>query len=215
MDDSLILGTELWIACYVVSFADFEYLFKESNGESVILVNVSFFLFSRSKGNELVSLINYPTTNQQSWVNTFWFIPSLRMSSILSAVNLSGEGIWGIRLSFRVLPSLQSSAKRRSPGLVNFVTAPAYHSCLALPAAFTQPGDHLLAEPCRLSGRSLLFLDTYWRLLLYPLSFPPCDFQSVIISEKTQSLTHPYSKILEYRLFVLSLNSLNRPFEIT
>ena len=42
------------------------------------------------------------------------------------------------------------SAKRRSPGLVNFVTALAYHFCLALPAAFTQPGDHLLAEPCRL-----------------------------------------------------------------
>ena len=24
----------------------------------------------------------------------------------------------------------------------------AYHFCLALPAAITQPGDHLLAEPC-------------------------------------------------------------------
>ena len=26
----------------------------------------------------------------------------------------------------------------------------AYHFCLALPAAFTQPGDHLLAELCSL-----------------------------------------------------------------
>ena len=30
------------------------------------------------------------------------------------------------------------------PGLENFVTALAYHFCLALPAAFTRPGDHLL-----------------------------------------------------------------------
>ena len=32
--------------------------------------------------------------------------------------------------------------------MVNFVPAVAYHFCLYLPAAFTQPGDHLLAEPC-------------------------------------------------------------------
>ena len=31
---------------------------------------------------------------------------------------------------------------------MNFVTALAYVLCLALPAAFTQPGDHLLAKPC-------------------------------------------------------------------
>ena len=32
---------------------------------------------------------------------------------------------------------------------MNFLLAVAYHICLALPAAFTtQPGDHLLAEPC-------------------------------------------------------------------
>ena len=43
---------------------------------------------------------------------------------------------------------LQDSAKRQVPGLVNFVPALAYHSCLAMPAAFTQPGNHLLAEPC-------------------------------------------------------------------
>ena len=52
---------------------------------------------------------------------------------------------------------VQGSAKRRAPGLVNFgelfvlvnfVPAVAYHFCLALPAAFTQPGARLLAEPC-------------------------------------------------------------------
>ena len=44
--------------------------------------------------------------------------------------------------------SMQGSAQRRTPGLVNFVPALAYPFCLALPAAFTQPGDHLLVEPC-------------------------------------------------------------------
>ena len=48
---------------------------------------------------------------------------------------------------------LQGSAKRRSSGLVNFVSAVAYHFCLALPAAFTQPGIHLLAKPCTQHGR--------------------------------------------------------------
>ena len=38
------------------------------------------------------------------------------------------------------LESVQGSAKRRSPGLVNFVAAVDYHFCLALPAAFTQSG---------------------------------------------------------------------------
>ena len=41
------------------------------------------------------------------------------------------------------LSFLQGSAKRRCPGLVNFIPAAvAYHFCLAL------PGDHLSAEPC-------------------------------------------------------------------
>ena len=39
----------------------------------------------------------------------------------------------------KFLENIQGLAKRLSPGLVNFVTALAYHSCLALPAAFTQP----------------------------------------------------------------------------
>ena len=43
--------------------------------------------------------------------------------------------------------TVQGSAKRRAPGLVRFVPAVACHFCLALPAAFTQPGAHLLADP--------------------------------------------------------------------
>ena len=46
-----------------------------------------------------------------------------------------------------VLFILQRSAKVNAPGLVNFIPAVAYHICLNLPAAFTQPVDHLLAEP--------------------------------------------------------------------
>ena len=48
----------------------------------------------------------------------------------------------------KVAYEVHASAKRWSPGLVNFVTDLAYHFCLALPAAFTQPGEHLLADPC-------------------------------------------------------------------
>ena len=40
---------------------------------------------------------------------------------------------------------LQRSAKRRFSGLGNFVAVYACHFCLAMHAAFTQPGDHLLA----------------------------------------------------------------------
>ena len=55
---------------------------------------------------------------------------------------------WG-NVNFKELRiHVQGSAKRRSPGLVNFVTALDHHICLALPAAFTQPGAHLLAKPC-------------------------------------------------------------------
>ena len=42
---------------------------------------------------------------------------------------------------------LQGSANRLWPGLVKFVPAVAYHFCLNLPPAFTQPGLSLLAEP--------------------------------------------------------------------
>ena len=53
-----------------------------------------------------------------------------------------------MKATFLLRVYIQSSAKRRRPGLVNFVSAVAYHSCLSLPAAFTQPGRSLLADPC-------------------------------------------------------------------
>ena len=43
---------------------------------------------------------------------------------------------------------LQGLAKKWFPGWVNFVPALAYHFCLALPAAFTQPGNGNSAQPC-------------------------------------------------------------------
>ena len=49
----------------------------------------------------------------------------------------------------REVCTLQGSAKRRSPGLVNIAAAVAYHFCLALPAAFTQPGGRLKPSPVR------------------------------------------------------------------
>ena len=42
---------------------------------------------------------------------------------------------------------VQGSAKRLAPGLVNCVPALACHFRLALPAAFTQPWNQLLAKP--------------------------------------------------------------------
>ena len=49
-------------------------------------------------------------------------------------------------------PQARYKARRQSPGLVSFVTTLAFHFCLALRTSFTQPGDHLLAEPCRWNG---------------------------------------------------------------
>ena len=43
---------------------------------------------------------------------------------------------------------IQGSANPRTPGLVNFVTAVAYHFCLNLPEKFSQPGARGLANPC-------------------------------------------------------------------
>ena len=43
---------------------------------------------------------------------------------------------------------VQGSTNRRALGFVNFVLALAYHFCLNLLAAFSQPGARLLVEPC-------------------------------------------------------------------
>ena len=49
--------------------------------------------------------------------------------------------------------TVQSSANSWAHGFVVFVTAFAYHFCLALPVAFTQPSARLLAD-------ALYFADT-------------------------------------------------------
>ena len=41
---------------------------------------------------------------------------------------------------------------RPFPGLVNFAHAVAYHFCLNIPAAFSQPGNSLIVKPCILTA---------------------------------------------------------------
>ena len=49
-----------------------------------------------------------------------------------------------------VLPlALQGSANSQVPGLVNFVTAVAYHLSINLPKKFSRSGTCILADPCR------------------------------------------------------------------
>ena len=42
---------------------------------------------------------------------------------------------------------LQGCAEKMTPGMVNLVPSVAYSFCLNLPEKFSQPGDHLLAQP--------------------------------------------------------------------
>ena len=65
-----------------------------------------------------------------------------------------------LKFSPRGQARAQRSAKVGAPGLVNFINAVAYRFCPSLPAAFTQPTVHLIAEPCTLTwaaSRSPLF----------------------------------------------------------
>ena len=54
--------------------------------------------------------------------------------------------------SWLAYPILDKTSTHRdwlgAPGLVNFITAVAYHFCPSLPAAFTQPGALTLADLC-------------------------------------------------------------------
>ena len=54
---------------------------------------------------------------------------------------------WNCFLRCAIYIIYRARQRRWSPGLVRFVASLAYRFCGALPAAFTQPGDHLLAEP--------------------------------------------------------------------
>ena len=68
------------------------------------------------------------------------------LSALTEYLSLNLAGIF-------LLKPVQGSDKRRSPGLVNSFAAVAYHFCLALPVAFTQPRYHLLNEPCTEIGK--------------------------------------------------------------
>ena len=46
-------------------------------------------------------------------------------------------------------------AKKRFPGLVNFVPAVDYLFCLNLPEKFSQPGTHFFARPCKFNQTNL------------------------------------------------------------
>ena len=70
-----------------------------------------------------------------------------------------------IRDRSKLICTLQGSAKRRSPVLVNLVPAITYHFCLDLPASFMQPGDHLLAEGC------LLKIVACWKMMKKDIIF--------------------------------------------
>ena len=64
------------------------------------------------------------------------YAPQCRLMQRIKQVNLINLIHYGI---------VQGSAKRRASGLVSIASAIAYHFCLPLPAAFTQPGARLLA----------------------------------------------------------------------
>ena len=79
---------------------------------------------------------------------------------------------------------VQGSAKRGSLSLGNFGAALAYQFCLALPTAFMQPEDHLLAEPCIYpppAHRNGIYL----RMAAY--QGPACLEQMHAIADKLQS----------------------------
>ena len=109
------------------------------------------------------------------------------------------ENEWGLEIVTRVekpctymyvgimiIPTkiyLQRSAKRQSTGLVNFVAAVAYHICLALPVAFTQPGGPtFLPEPEEAVSRqfhNLLWARTHqWRK--FCMSLPQSSWTAFI-----------------------------------
>ena len=71
--------------------------------------------------------LNYPTGRHEVTFDT----------------NMTNQGY----ITMLFLVNIQASAKRWSPGYVNFVPDVAYHFCLA---AFLQPRDHLLADSCKI-----------------------------------------------------------------
>ena len=70
--------------------------------------------------------------------------------------------------------NVQGSGNSMFLVLVNFVPVAAYHFSLKLPAAFTQPGDHLSAEPCTYSARASSILHPPLRRFVQPQKSPKC-----------------------------------------
>ena len=89
------------------------------------------------------------------------------------------------------ISELQGSAKKRFPGLVNFIPAVAYPFCLNLPAGFTQPGASTLADHCRRVLGDLCQLIYYWKLI--EIELPPWSQVSFSCLEnwRTSSGTRP------------------------
>ena len=86
---------------------------------------------------------------------------------------------WGVAVV------VQGSAKRRAPGLVNFIPAVAYHFCLALPAVFAQPGALVSAELCAPSPKRD-FLRSRLRL-----QSEPARKLIPLVTQKFPNASHP------------------------
>ena len=91
----------------------------------------------------ILQKINYLLIPQGHFINTaeFTFAPPL----LAPGVNCALDRDQVVSVPFL---SLQGWAKVSFPGLLNFVPAVAYHFCLNLPAAFSQPGNGNLLHPC-------------------------------------------------------------------
>ena len=79
------------------------------------------------------------------------------------------------------ITQLQSTVvgKRWAPGFVNSVLALAYHICLALPAAFTQPRARLLAKSTVLAQHNKTYSSTGPGCNLHSWAYKfPCCFDS-------------------------------------
>ena len=99
--------------------------------------------------------IGFVTRLQKLWNSLPFPLLARKMYKVYSVHSyfgyLSSLPPLSIRTSY-----VQGSTNRRALGLVNFVPALAYHFSLNLPAAFTQPRAHLLAEPCTFQILSVL-----------------------------------------------------------
>ena len=64
------------------------------------------------------------------------------------AKRIGSKQSWGQDVRSFAAQNIQGSPKECFPGLVNLVTAVAYHFCLNLPGGFSQRGKHSLGDPC-------------------------------------------------------------------